>query len=199
MESTLEPLGRRERNKAAKRARILAAARRGLAEHGYDRMTMAQVARDADVAIGTVFQYAATKPELLMMVTADRWAASVPAAIRASESGGDPVAAIRSMLDPVLEESLADPETTMAIARELLFGGPGPHRDAVVAIVAALETAVAGVLRAAGATDDADAAARLIVSGGLLEVNRTRTGRASRASVEDRLTALITIALRGVR
>jgi len=69
----------------------------------------------------------------------------------------------------------------------------------VVAIVAALETAVEGVLRAAGATDDADAAARLIVSGGLLEVNRTRTGRASRASVEDRLTALITIALRGVR
>ena len=64
------PAGRREQAKALKRGRILAAAQRRLASQGYEGMTMAQVAHDADVAIGTVFQYAATKPELLMMVAA---------------------------------------------------------------------------------------------------------------------------------
>ena len=66
------PMGRREAGKAAKRARILDAAERRLRTQGYDQMTMAEVANDADVAIGTVFSYAATKAELLMMVTAQR-------------------------------------------------------------------------------------------------------------------------------
>ncbi|WP_165823023.1 TetR/AcrR family transcriptional regulator [Micromonospora globispora] len=191
--------GRRERNKAQKRGRILSAARRLLAEQGYARMTMAQVAEGADVAIGTVFQYAATKAELLMMVTADRWSQTIPAVIGAVGRDAEPVTVVCRLLEPLLEASRDEPENTMAIARELLFGAPGPHREAVVQLVADLEDAVAGVFRAAGAGERANAAARLVVSGGMLEVNRTRTGRASGDSVEARLTELIEVALRGAR
>ena len=49
-------LGRRERAKAEKRARILAAARALFEERGFERTSMSEVARAADVAEGTVFQ-----------------------------------------------------------------------------------------------------------------------------------------------
>lgn len=189
--------GRRERNKQEKRARILAAARARLAEHGYDRMTMADIARDADVAIGTVFQYAQTKAELLLMVTADEWAQTLPVAVRTAARAKRPTEAIRLLLDPVLGASRRDPDVTMAIARELLFGTRGPHHDEVVTVVAGLETAIADVLRAHGAGERAPAAARLIVAGGLLELNRTRMGYAEDATADARLAELIAIALDG--
>ena len=68
-------LGRRERAKAEKRARILAAARALFEERGFERTSMSEVARAADVAEGTVFQYAATKTDLLMMVVDALWGA----------------------------------------------------------------------------------------------------------------------------
>lgn len=190
------PIGRRERNRAEKRARILAAAQRLLATQGYQRMTMAQVADDADVAIGTVFQYAATKPELLMMVTADRWSGAFTKVLRAV-GDAPPEVLMRRLLEPLVAASRAEPDVTAAIARELLFGADGPHRDEVLALVDELETAIAAVLREAGAGERAPAAARMVVSGGLVEINRTRQGRADDASIDVRLSELIEIALDG--
>ena len=48
-----------------KEARILAAAVRVFAEHGYHGSTMAQVAREADVATGTIYLYFTRKQDLL--------------------------------------------------------------------------------------------------------------------------------------
>ncbi|GAB48367.1 TetR/AcrR family transcriptional regulator [Mobilicoccus pelagius] len=191
------PVSRRERNKAEKRARIREAASTLFAEHGYEKTTMAQVARDADVAIGTVFQYAATKPELLMMVAADRWG-QVLDEVRTRLAGcDDPVEAIVTLVDPVIDTAHAEPELSMATARELLFGAAGPHRDEVAHIVGEVESAVADLLRRAGAGDLAPSAARLVVSGALLEINRTRTGRADPASARARLRNLVKVAVRG--
>ena len=61
-------LGRRERNKAEKRRRIAEAAAALFAAQGYARTTTQQIAAAADVADGTIFRYASTKPELLLMV-----------------------------------------------------------------------------------------------------------------------------------
>lgn len=196
------PAGRREQAKALKRGRILAAAQRRLASQGYEGMTMAQVAHDADVAIGTVFQYAATKPELLMMVAADRWSDTIPALIAQARDTDDPVEIILTLLSPLARESARAPEVTMAMAREILFGVDGPHRREVLALVTRLEEAIAGVLRSHGAgaaADTAGTAARLIVSGGLIELNRTRTGLAGGDPVEHRLRAMVELALAGSR
>ena len=196
-DATPTTTGRRERNKAEKRARILDAAQRLLATQGYERMTMAQVASEADVAIGTVFQYATTKPELLMMAAADRWSELITSVIGASVSSESAVDDIRRLLRPLLDSARADSGNAMAIARELLFGAPGPHRSAMIDLVADLESAVANVLVSSGRGTGASAAARLIVSGALLELNRTRTGRASESSIEARLDDLIEIVVRG--
>lgn len=204
-------LGRRERAKADKQARIVAAARALLLAKGYDAMTMAEVARDADVAIGTVFQYAATKPELLMLVVAREWgetafgrtssgAATTRPATGAEETLREAAeAAIREVLEPFARVARERPELSVAAAREVIFGAPGPHRDEVLALADRVEQAVAGVIEAAGGAARAGAAARLVVSGWLMELNRTRTGRAGRDDIDARLSELIAIAVRGAR
>ena len=61
-------LSRREQNKAEKRGRIIAAARALFAHKGFEATTTQQIAEAADVAVGTLFLYAKTKDELLILV-----------------------------------------------------------------------------------------------------------------------------------
>lgn len=60
--------GLRERNKRDKQARIVAAARRLFRRHGFERTTTQQVAAEAGIGAGTLFLYARTKEDLLVMV-----------------------------------------------------------------------------------------------------------------------------------
>ena len=64
-------LSRREINRAEKRARITAAARALFTTKGFAATTTKEVARAAGVASGTVFTYAASKEELLILVFHD--------------------------------------------------------------------------------------------------------------------------------
>jgi AcrR family transcriptional regulator len=65
-------LGKRERSKLEKRARIEQAAREVFAEKGFAAATTQEIAARAGVAAGTLFLYAASKEELLVMAfTAD--------------------------------------------------------------------------------------------------------------------------------
>lgn len=61
-------LGRREQNKLEKRSRIVAAARALFTHKGFQATTSAEIALAARVASGTVFTYASTKEDLLIMV-----------------------------------------------------------------------------------------------------------------------------------
>ena len=57
--------GLRERKKQRTREQIAEAARELFTEHGFDRVTVAQVARAAEVSEQTVFNYFATKEDLV--------------------------------------------------------------------------------------------------------------------------------------
>ncbi len=61
-------LSRREQNKAEKRGRIIAAARALFAHKGFEATTSQQIAEAADVGVGTLFLYAKTKDDLLILV-----------------------------------------------------------------------------------------------------------------------------------
>ncbi|WP_326595926.1 TetR/AcrR family transcriptional regulator [Streptomyces sp. NBC_01803] len=58
-------VGRRERKKAATRNHIAEVALRLFVEHGYDEVGMRDVAREADVAVTTVFSHFASKEALV--------------------------------------------------------------------------------------------------------------------------------------
>lgn len=60
--------GLRERNKREKLARIIAAARDGFGNNGFEGTTLRQVAEAAEVGTGTLFLYARTKEDLLVLV-----------------------------------------------------------------------------------------------------------------------------------
>ena len=64
-------VGRRERGKEEKRARIKAAARALFAEKGFAATTTQEIAARADIGTGTLFLYAHTKEELLVLVFRD--------------------------------------------------------------------------------------------------------------------------------
>ena len=63
-----QSVGRRERNKQQKLDRITAAARELFAERGVDEVTTQEIADKADIGAGTLFLYAKTKGELLLLV-----------------------------------------------------------------------------------------------------------------------------------
>ncbi len=57
--------GRNERRKARTRSALLAAGQRLFGDQGFDATTVAEIAEDADVAIGSFYNYFDTKDELL--------------------------------------------------------------------------------------------------------------------------------------
>jgi len=60
----LEPVGKREKTKAANRLAILAAAREVFAELGYEAATVRDIIRGTDLASGTFYNYFKSKEEV---------------------------------------------------------------------------------------------------------------------------------------
>lgn len=81
MSANTEPpvTGRREWNKQQKRDRIVTAARALFYAQGYKKTTTQQIARAAKVASGTLFLYAKTKEDLLLLVFYDEFMAIINA------------------------------------------------------------------------------------------------------------------------
>jgi AcrR family transcriptional regulator len=69
--SPAEVLGRRERNKRAKLARIQRAARTLFGRQGVEGTTIRQIAEAADIGLGTMFSYATSKEDLLVSIFRD--------------------------------------------------------------------------------------------------------------------------------
>src|SRR5471030_1303782 len=79
-------LGRREQNKLEKRGRIIAAARELFTHKGFEATTSQEIADAAGVAGGTIFTYAKTKDDLLILVFHDEMLAVVERAYAAAPS-----------------------------------------------------------------------------------------------------------------
>src|SRR3954469_20828138 len=61
-------LGQRELNKLDKRQRIRAAARELFSRFGYEEATLRQIAKRAHVGLGTLFNYADDKRDLVFLI-----------------------------------------------------------------------------------------------------------------------------------
>lgn len=145
------PAGRRERAKEDKRRRIMDAARTLFAEHGVAGVTTQQIADRADVAIGTLYLYASTKAELLILVQNQKFATAIDDGLRAAatavRAGVGTVASVLALVEPVVACIREQPENGRTYLHELVFGDPAePHRREGLTLSGRLENGLSGIL-----------------------------------------------------
>jgi len=152
------PVGRRERNKQVKLERITAAARELFTEHGVDDVTTQQIAEKADIGTGTLFLYAKTKGELLLLVQNSGYADALEQGKAVAESTPDTLDAVMAIIGPVVECNRVQIDNGRTYLRELVFGDSDePHHRDAIALTAQTEEAIAAVLRRDDRIDPHDA------------------------------------------
>jgi AcrR family transcriptional regulator len=90
-------LGLRERKKQQTRQQLAETARRLFVERGFDAVTVADVAKEADVAVATVFNYFPTKEDLFYSGM-ESFEAQLLAAVRDRPAGESVLAAFRRVV-----------------------------------------------------------------------------------------------------
>ncbi len=199
------PLGRRDRNMQDKRRRIVQAATRLFEDRGYDGVTTHEVSEKADIAVGTLFRYAASKSELLLLVYNDKLREALAQGTTRAVGADDPVEAIMEMVSPLLELGRISSDNGAAYQRELLFGAPTtPNRQEGLGVIADLEAAIAsrlaGAARAHGLAEHAEAgrlAASTIFAATHLMIAMQYTGAHRGHAPETDLRGQITQVVRG--
>lgn len=142
--------GLRARKKEQTRRAISEAAAQLFTERGFDAVTVAEIARAADVSEGTVFNYFPTKEDLFYDQM-ELFESALLDALRARPDGEPVLTAFRGF---VLERSrgLADPERADLIAKaaQLILGSPAlraRERDIVARSTQALAELIASETR----------------------------------------------------
>ena len=140
-------LGRRERNKLDKLARITAAAGELFADRGVDDVTTQEIADRADIGTGTLFLYAKTKGELLLLVQNSTYADAL-AQGREAVSGTDGLLdGVLAVIRPVVECNRKQVDNGRTYLREIVFGDPEePHHRAALTLTEQTEALIAEVL-----------------------------------------------------
>ena len=154
-----QPVGRRERNKQDKLDRITAAASELFAVHGVDEVTTQQVADKADIGTGTLFLYAKTKGELLLLVQNAQYAEALERGRADAEAIPGVLDAVIALVRPIVECNRAQIDNGRTYLREMVFGDPDePRHGEALAIVAQTEEAIAALLRRDERVAEGDAA-----------------------------------------
>ncbi|MFF0284192.1 TetR/AcrR family transcriptional regulator [Rhodococcus aetherivorans] len=154
-----QPVGRRERNKQQKLDRITAAASELFAEYGVDEVTTQQIAEKADVGTGTVFLYAKTKGELLLLVQNANYSDALERGRSDAEHIPDVLDAVMTIIEPIVRCNRTQIDNGRTYLREMVFGNPEePHHAEALTIVGRTEEAIAAVLSRSERIGQVDAA-----------------------------------------
>jgi len=124
-DSSPKELGLREQKKLEKRLRIRAAARELFSKYGYDAATLRQIAKRANVGLGTVFAYAKDKRDLIFLIANEELSAILDGALRRPNSDQSLADQILALFDPHYRYFGKDPELSRLILRELVFYSDG--------------------------------------------------------------------------
>ncbi|WP_030539711.1 TetR/AcrR family transcriptional regulator [Sphingobium sp. DC-2] len=114
-------LSRRERNKQEKLERIIAASRKLFHSHGFEETTTAQIAREAGVAEGTLFLYAAKKEDLLILAFVEEMKEVVMAAFETIDQSAPLIEQFLSFFQKIFAYHHADRKLAKAVLREVGF------------------------------------------------------------------------------
>jgi AcrR family transcriptional regulator len=125
MKVTFSSLGLREQNKLDKRQRIRAAARELFSKHGYESATLRQIARRAHVGLGTLFNYAQDKRDLVFLIFNEELAAVTEQALKAADSSSRLVDQLTAIYKPHYQYFSENPPLSRILLKELTFYSEG--------------------------------------------------------------------------
>ena len=190
MSVTPQQLGRRERNKQHKLDRITAAALELFSEYGVDEVTTQQIADKADIGTGTLFLYAKTKAELLLLVQNSTYADALVKGRADAEGIPDVLEAVMAIVRPVVECNRKQVDNGRTYLRELVFGDPQePHHREALTLTVQTEEAMAGVLGRDPRVEPGDAAKLAHIISAIMFVSMAATINIS-SSVDEILTQI---------
>lgn len=148
MASASPPMGRRERSKQEKLDRITAAASELFAAKGIDDVTTQQIADKADIGTGTLFLYAKTKGELLLLVQNTHYAAALTQGHAAATQTPGILDALLSIIGPIVACNRVQVVNGRTYLKEMLFGDPDePHHAEALSIVSRTEAVYSDIVQ----------------------------------------------------
>ena len=143
-------LGLREQNKLEKRQRIRQATRELFSKNGYSETTLRQIAKRAHVGLGTLFNYAQDKRDLVFLICNEELADVLDEALEALEA----LPPDRSLVDQVVEiyrphyEYFSkDPAISQLALKEFGFISEGKQANAFLRTARRLTSAIDALVR----------------------------------------------------
>lgn len=118
-------LGLREQHKLEKRQRIRAAVRALFTRHGYETATLRQIAKRANVGLGTLFNYAQDKRDLVFLVFNEELTEVHEAALRASKTHGRFFDRLMAFCQPRYEFFGKTPALSRILLKNMTFYSEG--------------------------------------------------------------------------
>jgi AcrR family transcriptional regulator len=152
--------GRRERKKAQTRQALADAALRLFLEHGYDGVTVAQIADEADVSLATLFKHVPDGKEALIFDDGTERRESLAAAVRDRPAGSSVLTALRAFMAG-RGAFAADLTPDLQRKRDLIVGTPA-LRDHQRKLWVASEGVLADAIATASRQDATDAVVRAL-------------------------------------
>ena len=154
MATLAAPQGRRERNKSAKLARIVRAARRLFAAQGFAATTTQQIAAAADIGTGTLYLYAESKDDLLILVAREEIPEVVDQAAASAPARRPVLDRLMHVFDRLIEYHRTDLPLARAFMKQLSFVGSAERRQDAAHITQHLQAHMRLLIEAAQAAGE---------------------------------------------
>ena len=139
--------GLRERKKLATRERIRDAAAELFARHGYSAATMRQIARRAHVGLGTLFNYAEDKRDLVFLIFNEELNAVTDTALAAARRGSPLLEQLTAVFRAHYQWLATQPALARILLQELTFYSSGKQAATFHAIRNRLIEGIGGLIR----------------------------------------------------
>lgn len=117
-------MSRRTRKKEATRAAIAEAARTLFAERGYAGTRTRDIAEAAGIATGTLFNYAPTKEDIVLLLWKSTVSGLVESGLDSARKCEDPIDALVTMFEPVFRFYAEDLELGRVFLHQAAFAPP---------------------------------------------------------------------------
>lgn len=142
------PLGRRERNKQEKLKRIAGAAKELFGTKGFAETTTQEIAEKADIGTGTLFLYAKSKEDLLVMVFKDEMIETSKAAFTKMPANAPLIDQLMHVFNTMVAYHDRDIEIAKSLLKEVTIPTTPERRSDLRMLIQFIYSGIADLLAA---------------------------------------------------